>query len=293
MNNVLKSALEYAEQGIPVFPCDPRNKHPYCARGFYAATTNRGSIQAWLWNLPDAMIGVPCGPTSKVWVFDVDVDKDKGIDGPASLEKLIEKYEPLPETRMSLTPRGGEQHFFRWNDDFNIRSSTSKIGAGLDVRGAGGYVILPPSVRIDGIAYRWVNLLPPVDAPQWLIDLAMKSAHDGTPGTVRRLASCAPTVNASSARVHAWARSALKIACDRIANAPTGKRNAVLNAEAFSIFQLVAAGYLDDEQVRARLLEAACACGIDADYGEPSIINTINSAASAGMNQPRFYQGRT
>jgi hypothetical protein len=86
--------------------------------------------------------------------------------------------------------------------------------------------------------------------------------------------------------------AALRIACERIAAAVGGTRNDTLNAEAFDLFRLVAAGYLDEQQVRARLLEAACDCGIDADYGEYSIVATINSAAAAGLVQPRFYAGR-
>jgi Bifunctional DNA primase/polymerase, N-terminal len=64
MTNMLAAALMYARKGIPVFPCDPRNKHPYCATGFHAANTNETWIRLWWRQLPDSMIGVPCGPTS-------------------------------------------------------------------------------------------------------------------------------------------------------------------------------------------------------------------------------------
>jgi hypothetical protein len=85
---------------------------------------------------------------------------------------------------------------------------------------------------------------------------------------------------------------ALKIACNRIVAAPAGKRNDTLNAEAFNLFQLVGAGYLDEQIVRARVIEAACSSGIDSDYGPNAVDKTINNAAIAGLARPRYYTRR-
>jgi hypothetical protein len=42
----------------------------------------------------------------------------------------------------------------------------------LDVRGAGGYVIIPPSIHPSGRVYQWVDPQQTiVDAPYWLLDL--------------------------------------------------------------------------------------------------------------------------
>src|SRR5262249_30868103 len=47
------------------------------------------------------------------------------------------------------------------------------------VKGEGGMVIAPPSVRDDG-EYRWLNDHPIADAPQWLLDLVTtKPKSDG------------------------------------------------------------------------------------------------------------------
>jgi hypothetical protein len=46
-----------------------------------------------------------------------------------------------------------------------------KIGSGLDVRGAGGYVLLPPSVHPDGAIYRWKDADAEIkSAPSWLLE---------------------------------------------------------------------------------------------------------------------------
>ena len=66
-------------------------------------------------------------------------------------------------------------------------------------------------------------------------------------------------------------------------------RNNALNNAAFSVFQLVGGGELDEEkdQVRERLFVAAEACGLVADDGEASVHATVESGAKAGRAQPR------
>jgi hypothetical protein len=46
------------------------------------------------------------------------------------------------------------------------------LAPGIDVRGDGGMVIAPPSIRTDG-AYRCLNDEPIADAPQWLLDMVV------------------------------------------------------------------------------------------------------------------------
>src|SRR5215472_15195879 len=219
MTTMLTAALDYAKRGIPVFPCRADNKRPITPNGFYDATTDAKQIKAWWKQYRNAMIGIPCGPASGLWVFDADVDPDKGLDGPEELKGLIAKHGPLPATLASATPRGGTHYFFKWNGA-DIRNSTSKIAPGLDVRGDGGYVIVPPSVRADGAPYSWrVNFDCPIaEAPTWLLNL----------------------IAASSPRNRSWAQRALETECAAVIAAAPGTRNAALNTAAFNLFQLVA-----------------------------------------------------
>jgi hypothetical protein len=80
---------------------------------------------------------------------------------------------------------------------------------------------------------------------------------------------------------------ALKDEISALASAPKGARNEALNRAAFSLFQLVAGGGLDETEVREQLFAAAEKCGLVADDGERSVLATIESGAKKGREQPR------
>src|SRR5262245_56919751 len=230
MPKMLDAALDYARKGIPVFPCDPRTKRPLTPNGFKDATTDEKQITLW-WKTqyPNTMIAMPTGAASGMLVLDTDVDAGKDIDGPKELTQLVTKNTPLPKTPTSETPRGGTHYFFAWTGNPIIKNSQGKLGRGLDIRGEGGYVALPPSVRSDGTPYRWTNGadFSCAKLPDWLIKLLT-----------------------ASPRNRAWAKNALEKECAAVAAAPPGTRNAALNRAAFNLFQLVAGEALDEDLVR-------------------------------------------
>src|SRR5262245_38326038 len=85
----LAVALQYAEAGIAVFPCfqaGVRAKEPRTQHGHHDATTDISQIRTWWKSWPGALVGVPVGSPSGIWVLDVD-----GIAGLASLRELLAK----------------------------------------------------------------------------------------------------------------------------------------------------------------------------------------------------------
>ena len=113
-------------------------------------------MRAWFGaQFPDAMIGIPTGSASGLWVVDVDIDPIKKINGFPLWHQLIAQHGEIPPTLTSVTPRGGRHHFFAWQTDLAIPSRQGFPGPGIDIRARGGYAILPPSMRNDGIGYRW------------------------------------------------------------------------------------------------------------------------------------------
>lgn len=174
----LDRALAYAAMGWPVFPCKPRSKDPATPHGFKDATTDPDRIKRYWQRVPDANIGLATGAISDVWVLDVDTKPGKA--GAQSMCNMVTTFGPIPRTRQQRTGSGGWQYFFAMPPDAPVSNSAGKIGPDIDVRGSGGYVIVPPSVHPCGDRYRWVGCMvdgtfanfPILPAPDWLIELA-------------------------------------------------------------------------------------------------------------------------
>ena len=66
-----------------------------------------------------------------------------------------------------------------------------------------------------------------------------------------------------------------------------GSRNNALNRAAFALFQLVAGGELERDEVIEHLIDACHRNGLVQDDGLPSVLATIHSGARAGMQHPR------
>src|SRR5215211_1520008 len=87
--------------------------------------------------------------------------------GLESLAMLEGASVPAPKTATARTGGGGIHVFFRYPRGTEIRNSAGLLGPGLDVRGEGGYVVVPPS-RTKG-PYQWVDSSPLAEA-SWLIE---------------------------------------------------------------------------------------------------------------------------
>ena len=181
MSDVLQAALTYAGRGWEVFPAKGKASYKSAKHSGgrkWGKTCDPVEIERDFKQWPRANIGLPCGPDSGFWVMELDTLAAHGVDGIAALAALTSIHGPLPETLRAVSPSGSIHYYWRWPLEFPIQNSTSKIGPGIDVRGQGGMVIAPPSIRDDGV-YRWVNQLPIAAAPMWLIELATTSPRRG------------------------------------------------------------------------------------------------------------------
>ena len=170
----LDAALAYAARGWRVIPVPPGHKYP---QGFprwqQEGTTDPAKITAWWSASPDHGIGVLTGAASGLWVLDVDVADDK--TGDETLAELEDAYGPLPATYEVVTGTGGRHLYFAWpTDGTDVRNSASgRLGADLDVRGEGGFVVAPPTIHPNGRPYE-VEASSPDDlaeAPEWVLAL--------------------------------------------------------------------------------------------------------------------------
>jgi uncharacterized protein (DUF927 family) len=292
-----QAALGYARQGWPVFPCDPKSKKPLVPRdkdehgkpidgtgGLYKATTDEAQIMAWWSKLPSAMVGVATGERAGVWALDPDVDERTGANGLEELVRLQDRYGAIPETVTTQTPRGGSHLLFRWDPERPVSNAQGRIPKSINVRGNGGYIVLPPSKRADGRAYEWRR--PPeqcdyADAPGWLYALLAKDEAADVPRERYN-----GTRIISDYRRARYAQTALYEIAREVAAAPPGTRNEGLNAGAYRLGRMVARGWIERTIVEHRLFEAATASGLAKDDGASSVRNTIASGLRAGLEKP-------
>jgi hypothetical protein len=278
MMSVLDAALAYAAYGFSVFPCLPRAKEPAVKRGFYAATTNPETIRR-LFRSGDCNVAIRTGMASHVWAIDSD-----GEVGEASLCALEAKHGTLPATWQSLTARG--RHIWFCCDD-PVPSSAARIAPGIDARGDGGYILAPPSIHPTGARYSWSTHCAGelAVAPAWLLGLARKK-----PPTIsqRAIALMPPRrINGSGG----YGQAALNAEVAALAGAVPGQRNHALNRAGFLLFQLVAGGEIEREQVITGLLDACHRNGLIKDDGLHAVMATIRSAYLAGIKHPRSRPG--
>jgi Bifunctional DNA primase/polymerase, N-terminal len=170
-------ALGYAKtRGWYVFPAPVGEKKSHKSAKHsggrnWGATIDEKEIKRDFKRWSKANIGVVTGPDSKIFVVEADTVEGHGVDGIASLEELQQKHGELPHTLVAESPSGSLHHYFNYPSNVEIRCSTSKIAEGVDVKGAGGMVIAPPSRKSNGQQYGWLYDWPIADAPAWLIEL--------------------------------------------------------------------------------------------------------------------------
>ena len=162
----LAGALSMAAQGFRVFPLSPGSKKP--PEGFKwkaLATTDAATIRSWATEYPGCNFGVRGG--QGLIVLDPD-----GEAGRYALAELEAKHGKLPETLTVRTPGGGLHIYLSGADVSNARGA---LPEGIDVRGAGGYVVSPGSYFADSDGakgytglYTIERAAPVADAPDWL-----------------------------------------------------------------------------------------------------------------------------
>jgi len=153
-NELLTAALKYADQGWKIFPCGPKSKIPLISKkkggkGVRDATSDKEQITRWWETCPNANIALACGPDSGVYVVDVDLDEDKGVNGWETLRSLKEE---MPATMIQDTPRGGAHYLYQTD---KAPANKNNFKNGIDIRGDGYYIMVAPSIHPNKKVYKW------------------------------------------------------------------------------------------------------------------------------------------
>lgn len=143
---MLDKALEYLKMGLSVVPARPNDKIPAISwKHLETEKAKEDEVKGWFNQTPTLNIGFATGKVSGISVLDLDVDTE------GNFKHDLDDY---PVTLMSKTPRGGYHLFYKHRDGIN--NSASQYGKNVDVRGDGGFLVLPPSVRKEG-EYKFIN----------------------------------------------------------------------------------------------------------------------------------------
>ena len=232
-------ALSIAAAGLPVFPCG-RNKRPAISKpdggnGFHDAVTDATEVRALFARAPHAaLVGVPTGERAGFDVLDFDYRH-----GAADWE--IAHAAELPQTRTHRTKSGGKHMLFRTVP--GVHNLASKFADGMDVRGTGGYIIMPPST-----GYAVTSAIDIAEWPDWLLGIVLKAK----PKETARPVSTDPPPPISSKRLAAFAE---KVAA-RVRQAPEGGKHFALRNAALSLGGIQVAAGLSDSACTQILIKA-------------------------------------
>src|ERR1044072_7746809 len=162
-DEILAAAETYAQAGLKIYPVRIAGLKPDGKKDVRvpvswksAATDDLEQVRRW-WRdeFPGYGIGVDMG-ASKLAVVDADV-KD-GVNGVANAraQGLLEQLPPG-----SKTPSGGAHAWFR-DPESSVGSTANAFGtkqepSGVDVRGVGGTIFMPPT-HVPGYgSYEWMD----------------------------------------------------------------------------------------------------------------------------------------
>jgi hypothetical protein len=217
-------------------------------------------------------VAIRTGAVSGIVVLDIDPRHD----GDQTIARVEAENGRLPPGRTIRTGSGGTHLYFRHPGTQVHNDAGRLIGAGVDIRGDGGYVIAPPSRHAAGGSYTVAargGELP--ELPEWLVRRLEPQQQRPPP--------LSPARGTSSA----WGRAALNGELSKLTGAKEGARNDTLNRVAFRLGQIVGAGCLEENDVEPLLLRA----GLELGLREREVTGTVHSGLSAGEQSPRGPTG--
>jgi Bifunctional DNA primase/polymerase, N-terminal len=275
----ITAALALASAGIKIFPAGA-DKRPLVKGWQEAATCNADQICTW-WDGAAALPAIPCGQNNLV-VIDCD-RHDGGADGVAAFKSLVTAHGGLPsQVPLVKTPNGGLHVYFGQPNGEALGNGRGSLPPGIDVRGAGGFVVGPGARLPDGRGWTaMVGRSPIHDAPpmpQWLVVMLRP--------TLREEARETNNADTSDDRGRAYAMAALDQVEAELAAAPTGERNERLFKTAFRLATMAARGWLMESEIIETLLRACEGNQYLREHGHRATMMTIESGLHDGLNVP-------
>jgi hypothetical protein len=143
MTGFAEVAEQYAQHAA-VIPCGGADgKRPLVAWRDMTRANAAKNIPEWRRKFADANVGLLTGP-SKITVIDIDA-ADDGL-----IRDIVHRFGDTP--LQAQTPRG--RHLFYRSAGEPTKTKIEKLP--VDIRGSGGFIVVPPSTRRDGGRYEFI-----------------------------------------------------------------------------------------------------------------------------------------
>lgn len=239
IHNISQFAETYCARGWAVIPVRAGAKLPIETDWPNKGRRTAAEVAA-AWTLyPDANVGILTGLVSGLWVLDVDPQNG----GMQALAGLVAAYGQLPETYVVKTPSGGLHYYFLLPEDFEPRNAqhgrrAGRLPVGIDVRGRGGQVVAPPSVRPEG-SYLVLADFPLSPAPEWLLDMLRPIEPAQAAGATAVPDGAAVLAPVSVSHLwDSWLTRVFQEELERLARAPEGARDDVAFGVAIRLVEI-------------------------------------------------------
>lgn len=266
-DKALDNALRASAQGYAVAPTtisktpaipSPHGKGHSCkgqcgqpGHGVYDATTSAADV-CRLFALAPKAVGYLIACRGRL--VGLDIDRKNGVDGYVTLAQLGRDHGfELPRlTTTVFTPSGGAHLWMTVPEGVSVPNSVGRLGAGLDVRGTGGYVVGPGSTGRAGeyVFHPDLGYTEPQPVPEQLLRLMLPPAL-----VVRPQRRHTPMPGDAAGR-------ALEGLVRVVLDAPQGERNSKLYWAASKAWAHVGDGHLAAGDVEAELISAAVQIGL-------------------------------
>lgn len=159
-SDIKQTALNYTKMGLMCLPAKKDDKHPLTGWK-RIPKIELGTTSNYFDKFKNCQPGIAIitGDRSNgLFVVDVDV---KHMDGTEKLSEWQLEHGDFPKTWTAKSPSGGYHYYFKSDEAIGTREGL--LGC-IDIRGNGGLIIAPPTIR-DGKAYEWLDGLSPKDIP--------------------------------------------------------------------------------------------------------------------------------
>jgi RecA-family ATPase len=302
----LEVALHYADAGAYVFAARSSNiktldKRPMFVRSWTEESTRDHATIKRFFNDSTALVAVDCG---KSRVVVIDADRHGGPDGVAALKKIV--GDDLTALGCPIVETAGGGLHLVFSQPFDGKPFGNGEGAlkgrGINVRGAGGYVIGLGSVRHDGRNYRQMAGTPDLfealangalpQVPEALADLirAPNQTREERPEPVGSRQTSTPSASSSAhddERIRAWKNATFAGIDSDFANIVEGGRNNHLaQVAAYRYGRYSASGFISKAEAWDRCKDACQRNGLIRDDGPDQCRKSFESGFAAGFRDP-------